>query len=425
MRKPIIEVSQLSKRYRLGSIGASSLRYDLQRWMERFRPRKYAAPIDDLKRKKQSGWIWALKDVTFTVAQGEALGFVGSNGAGKTTLLKLLSRITEPTRGEAVLRGQVASLLEVGTGMHLDLTGRENIFLNAAILGMRKEATKRKLDDIIDFSGVRQFIDTPVKRYSSGMRVRLGFAVAAFLEADILIADEVLAVGDAEFQKKCIGKMSEVAKAGRTVLFVSHDLAAVQNLCTRVIAIRKGEIIADSTPAEAIHTYLNRTAEERQLELAADTEGPAVVSASVSQGPNTLEGVLTAGKPAYFSFQLRSMVPGAFLVLEIYNQNSLLISRFGSERADFGIMEGDLSIACVMDPLRLAPGRYRLAVSLYVHGIHAQRIENLAEFEVSAGWVEGDKFDSQRWGGMVKLAHQWQMVEESTDSLQLQSDLHY
>jgi lipopolysaccharide transport system ATP-binding protein len=227
MTKPIIEVKHISKRYRLGAFGTTTLREDLESFVAKLRRKEtLLTPAETQKGKA----IWALNDVSFDAKPGELIGIIGGNGAGKSTLLKILSRITEPTRGEAILRGRVASLLEVGTGFHPDLSGRENIFLNAAILGMRKQETKKKLDEIIAFSEVENFIDTPIKRYSSGMRVRLAFAVAAFLEPEILIVDEVLAVGDESFQRKCLGKMSDVSKHGRTILFVSHDLAAVQNL---------------------------------------------------------------------------------------------------------------------------------------------------------------------------------------------------
>jgi lipopolysaccharide transport system ATP-binding protein len=210
--------------------------------------------------------FWALKDVSFEVEQGEVVGIIGRNGAGKSTLLKILSRITEPTEGRAVLRGRVGSLLEVGTGFHAELTGRENIYLSGAILGMRKAEIDRKFDEIVAFSGVEKFLDTPAKRYSSGMYVRLGFAVAAHLEPEILVIDEVLAVGDAEFQKRCLGKMSEVAKSGRTVLFVSHNMGAVKTLCERAILIDEGRVIADGSAVDVASRYLSESLSEDQSE---------------------------------------------------------------------------------------------------------------------------------------------------------------
>ena len=253
MTQPIIEISDLSKRYRLGNIGARTLRDELQMFAERWRNRKSGNAV----RADRPEDFWALRDVSFTVEQGEVLGLIGRNGAGKSTLLKILSRITEPTTGRAVLRGSVGSLLEVGTGFHPELTGRDNIFLNGAILGMDKAEINRKLDEIIAFSGIERHIDTPVKRYSSGMVVRLGFAVAAHLEPDILIVDEVLAVGDAEFQRKCIGKMQDVAGHGRTVIFVSHQMGTIQQLCTRCISMHKGRVVDSGPTADVVSAYLN------------------------------------------------------------------------------------------------------------------------------------------------------------------------
>ncbi|MDT0576866.1 ABC transporter ATP-binding protein [Croceicoccus sp. F390] len=225
-----------------------------------------ASPLRNFKRlrqldtfsagDRQDDLFWAVKDLDFEIRRGETVGFVGRNGAGKSTLLKMLSRITEPTTGEIAIRGRVSSLLEVGTGFHPELTGRENIYMNGTILGMAKREIDRKFDEIASFSGVEKFLDTPVKRYSSGMKVRLGFSVAAHLEPEVLIIDEVLAVGDAEFQRRCLGKMEEVAGMGRTVLFVSHNLGAIQNLCDRAISLRDGEMVADGTSSEVVSDYL-------------------------------------------------------------------------------------------------------------------------------------------------------------------------
>lgn len=250
----IIEIENLSKYYRLGTIGGRTLREDVHRWLNRVRGKPH--PWSARKRDLNRGDVWALRDVSFAVDEGEIVGIVGSNGAGKSTLLKILSRITAPTSGEARLKGRVGSLLEVGTGFHSELTGRENIFLNGAILGMTRRETRRKYDVIVEFSGVEKFIDTPVKRYSSGMRVRLAFAIAAHLEPEILLVDEVLAVGDAAFQRQCIGKMGEVAKGGRTVLFVGHDMSVISALCERVILLEDGCIKADGDPDATIETYI-------------------------------------------------------------------------------------------------------------------------------------------------------------------------
>ncbi|HZJ13565.1 MAG TPA: ABC transporter ATP-binding protein, partial [Chthoniobacteraceae bacterium] len=255
--KPIVEVRDLSKLYRLGAIGATSLREALGRWFTRFpsAPQQLPGEARDLA-GPEAGTFWALRDVSFDVERGEVVGIIGRNGAGKSTLLKVLSRITEPTAGRVVLRGRVASLLEVGTGFHPELTGRENIFLNGAILGMKRAEIAGKFDEIVAFAEVGAFIDTPVKRYSSGMYVRLAFAVVAHLEPEILIIDEVLAVGDTAFQKKCLGKMDEVARSGRTVLFVSHNLPAVQTLCSRAILIDLGRVVATGSVGEILTEYI-------------------------------------------------------------------------------------------------------------------------------------------------------------------------
>lgn len=263
MATPVIAVEQLSKRYFLGHQGPRESYQSLRDSLVK-KGRSWARKSFDLVRGNQLihgntvEEFWALKDVCFEVQQGDVLGIIGSNGAGKSTLLKLLSRITEPTKGRITLEGRVASLLEVGTGFHPELSGRENIFLNGAILGMSRAEIRCKFDEIVDFADVERFLDTPVKRYSSGMYVRLAFAVAAHLEPEVLVVDEVLAVGDAEFQKKCMGKMGEVAKGGRTVLFVSHNLGAVVGLCSRCLLMDHGSLILDSSPAECVAAHLNQ-----------------------------------------------------------------------------------------------------------------------------------------------------------------------
>lgn len=256
----VISVENLSKIYRLGQIGTGTFSHDLNVWWAKLRgkpnPLLRIGETDHGNRDGEE--LWALRDVSFTVQQGEVLGIIGRNGAGKSTLLKILSRVTAPTSGRIRVKGRIASLLEVGTGFHPELTGRENIYLNGAILGMKRDEITRKFDEIVDFAGVEKFIDTPVKRYSSGMYVRLAFAVAAHLEPEILVVDEVLAVGDAEFQKKCLGKMGEVADEGRTVLFVSHNMAAVESLCSRAILLDSGTINASGLTKSVILHYLNQ-----------------------------------------------------------------------------------------------------------------------------------------------------------------------
>jgi lipopolysaccharide transport system ATP-binding protein len=260
MSKTVISVEHLSKEYRLGQIGTGSIAHDINRWWYRIRgkedPYLRIGEENDRTKKGNSEYVWALQDINFKVKEGELLGIIGKNGAGKSTLLKILSKTTSPTKGCVKIRGRVASLLEVGTGFHPELSGRDNIFLNGAILGMTKGEIKRKFDEIVDFAGVERYIDTPVKRYSSGMYVRLAFAVAAHLEPEILIVDEVLAVGDAEFQKKCLGKMQDVSsKEGRTVLFVSHNLTAVNTLCETALYMKNGRIAQYGAALDVIESY--------------------------------------------------------------------------------------------------------------------------------------------------------------------------
>ena len=256
----VIKLENISKRYRLGLVGTNTLKGDLQAWWYRVRGLPDPTLIIGEENRLDSvggDYIWALKDINFEVKQGEVLGIIGKNGAGKSTLLKILSRVTVPTTGSIKVKGRIASLLEVGTGFHGELTGRENIYLNGAILGMRKPEITRKFDEIIDFAGIAKYIDTPVKRYSSGMYVRLGFAVAAHLEPEILIVDEVLAVGDAEFQKKAIGKMQDVStNEGRTVLFVSHNMASVQKLCTRGVLLENGGVSFEGNVVGVVNQYM-------------------------------------------------------------------------------------------------------------------------------------------------------------------------
>ncbi|MCE3227910.1 MAG: Teichoic-acid-transporting ATPase [Bacteroidetes bacterium] len=265
----VLSAENISKQYRLGQLGTGTVSHDLNRWWHRMRgkpdPYLKVGDVNDRSKTASGEYVWSLSDISFNVQRGEVLGIIGKNGAGKSTLLKILSQVTAPTTGVIKIKGRIASLLEVGTGFHPDLTGRENVFLNGAILGMTKTEIKRKLDEIVDFSGVARYIDTPVKRYSSGMMVRLGFAVAAHLEPEILIVDEVLAVGDAEFQKKCLGKMKDVSSEGRTVLFVSHNMGVMNNLCSRIILLDKGRVERAGLPGEIISHYLMGGAENRSF----------------------------------------------------------------------------------------------------------------------------------------------------------------
>ncbi len=260
----VIRIENLSKLYRLGQVGTTTLGEDLTRWWHRLRgkddPFAIVGQANHRETKGDSDFVWALEDINLEIKRGERLGIIGANGAGKSTLLKILSKVTGPTTGSLKVRGRLASLLEVGTGFHPEMTGRENIYMNGAILGMTRREIKRKFDDIIDFAGVARYVDTPVKRYSSGMTVRLGFAVAAHLEPDILVVDEVLAVGDAEFQKRAIGKMEEVSnQEGRTILFVSHDMRAINKFCERVLLLGNGRVTCQGATSEVVKRYLQES----------------------------------------------------------------------------------------------------------------------------------------------------------------------
>ena len=278
-REIVIKAENISKLYRLGQVGTGTLSHDLKRWWALARgkedPYMKVGTENDRTKRATSDYAWALKDINFEIQQGDTLGIIGKNGAGKSTLLKLLSRVTSPTTGQIKVKGRIASLLEVGTGFHPELTGRENIFMNGAILGMTKREIKSKFDEIVDFAGVQLYIDTPVKRYSSGMYVRLAFGVAAHLEPEILIVDEVLAVGDAEFQKKCLGKMGDVASHGRTIIFVSHNMQAVQSLCKSALYLKSGQVVDFGQTDKVINNYLSREVKNctsRQWDL--DTDAP-------------------------------------------------------------------------------------------------------------------------------------------------------
>jgi len=303
----ILKAEDISKQYRLGLVGTGTINHDLKRWWHKVRgkddPFLTIGEANDRSTQSVSDYVWALQGINFEVKRGEVLGIIGKNGAGKSTLLKILSRVTSPTTGEIKTRGRIASLLEVGTGFHPEMTGRENIYLNGAILGMTKNEIRQKEDEIIAFSGCERYIDTPVKRYSSGMRVRLAFAVAAHLEPDILVIDEVLAVGDAEFQKKAIGKMQDISQGeGRTVIFVSHDMNAVSVLTKRVIVLKNGKVDFEGETNEGIKEYLKSENKEIKYFYKGEVTRPKVVYADIETSlPNNIHEF---GKPIKFRFQI-------------------------------------------------------------------------------------------------------------------------
>lgn len=322
--------------------------------------------------------FWALKDVSFEVEHGEVIGIIGHNGAGKSTLLKILSRITEPTAGRIRIRGRVGSLLEVGTGFHPELTGRENIYLNGSILGMRKAEIERKFDEIVTFAEIDEFIDTPVKHYSSGMYVRLAFAVAAHLEPEILVVDEVLAVGDASFQRKCLGKMSSVAKEGRTVLFVSHNMTAILSLCSRAYMLDKGKIISSGQVDDVVNSYLqsNTSALTSPLSERKDRKGSGGVflTSIAVESVNSQVGNSTITCVDRLSIQVRYQAPKPLqrprLSISIYSYTNVRIYRLDSEATGElpETLPAEGSIKCVTGPINLMPGQYYINVAIYIGG---------------------------------------------------------
>lgn len=370
--------------------------------------------------KTSSDVIRALDNVSFEVKRGEVVGIIGSNGAGKSTLLKVLSRITSPSAGRVEIRGKIGCLLEVGTGFHMELTGRENIYLNGAILGMRKKEIDRKIDDIIEFSGVSKFIDTPVKRYSSGMKVRVGFAVAAHLEPEILIIDEVLAVGDVAFQQKCIGKMKDVSAKGRTVLFVSHNLSAVRALCTRGIIIREGKIVMDAPVGEAIDTYLeslNRPS-EAPFEFNPERSGSGVVrftNARIIDSDGQEKNTLVAGEPVTFEFSYQNIkgITKVFAAMTVYNELGVPAVNFNMEIHGYkiGSLDKEGIILCHVKNLPLPIGRYRVAVAMIHKGIGmADHVPNALAFTVdSSKFFSTGRTPEIRFSTCM-VSHEWEHV---------------
>lgn len=419
----VIAVEHLSKIYHLGQIGTGTFSRDLELWLARVRgkpnPFLKIGQADDGNRDAEE--IWALRDVNLTIEQGEVLGIIGRNGAGKSTLLKILSRVTAPTSGRIRVKGRIASLLEVGTGFHPELTGRENIYLNGAILGMSRDEIGRKFDEIVDFSEVEKFIDTPVKRYSSGMYVRLAFAVAAHLDPEILVVDEVLAVGDAEFQKKCLGKMGDVAKEGRTVLFVSHNMAAVESLCERVILIRSGQIQESGLASDVIAKYLSEStsSEEKDLvELSLDNrEGSGRIRFIRWDVRDDLLGLgrtVRMGQPCAFEIEYGSnndpdltKVEIALLIKDAFGK-PLLTSATHFMNTHFEKVPTRGVFVCRFKSLPLLQNKYQVHISCEVNGVIADRLPNAGFFNVVESDVYGTgKVPNQKHGVFVIQDYEW------------------
>ncbi|WP_417236795.1 ABC transporter ATP-binding protein [Bizionia paragorgiae] len=367
----ILKAENISKQYRLGLVGTGTISHDLNRWWYRMRgkedPYLKVGESNDRSTKGSSEYVWALKDINFEVKRGEVLGIIGKNGAGKSTLLKILSKVTAPTTGEIKTRGRIASLLEVGTGFHGEMTGRENIFMNGAILGMTKKEIASKIDEIIEFSGCERYIDTPVKRYSSGMTVRLAFAVAAFLEPEILVIDEVLAVGDAEFQKKAIGKMQDISRGdGRTVIFVSHNMAAVKSLCTRGIVLEHGKVVFEGGADNAVEKYLNS---EKETSLIYENTGVNSQSSHIRKVtivPSNLGGFQEFGKTFEINIELycNGKIEAPAVSYQILNANNqpLVHELILNSEKEFCDTQGIYILSSTIRNIKLYQGSYKLNV---------------------------------------------------------------
>jgi lipopolysaccharide transport system ATP-binding protein len=360
--------------------------------------------------------LHALVDLSLTIGEGEVVGIIGNNGAGKSTLLKVLSRITEPSSGWAEIAGRVGSLLEVGTGFHPELTGRENIYLNGAILGMRRAEIRRQFDEIVAFADIERFLETPVKRYSSGMYVRLAFSVAAHLQTEVLIVDEVLAVGDAAFQRKCLGRMDAVAREGRTVLFVSHNMAVIQSLCQRGIVLQSGRLTADAPVDEAVGVYLRGLEQAMSVDLLdrTDRSGWHRIRVAALEVSGADGGVPASGRPARLVVTLTGLQPGTTCALTVLNTLGQPVCRFDSgttSPADRRVPrpaaeDVPARFACEVDELPLLPGRYR--VDVVVRGTHhtEDRIASAAMFDVEPGVLAGRPV-SRSGAGDVAVVHRW------------------
>ena len=419
---PAISVQDISKEYVLGAqAGRQNFREALLS--------AAAAPFrrlsaEERTRRSQAERFWALRGVSFDVHPGEVIGIIGRNGAGKSTLLKILSRIVEPTTGRAVLRGRIASLLEVGTGFHPELSGRENIFLNGAILGMRHAEIRRRFDEIVEFAEIERFLDTPVKRYSSGMYVRLAFSVAAHLEPEILVVDEVLAVGDAVFQKKCLGKMQDVTRGGRTVLFVSHNLAAVASLCPRVVHLDHGTVVFDGPSDVGIPRYVASTMPSSELfwpleGVRRERSGLQQALSLVSVEGLPAEGTFRYREPLRFrvTWRANARLDDIIVVLNLDDINGTRLVTFEAETHRMGIRVEPgrtYTMEVVVPDPPLTPGRYLLSASLYSGSHWYDFVRQFGSLEVSTLVHGTGEYHITRPGaGLVQLPSEWRLVSET------------
>ena len=428
MTRTVISVEHLSKQYDLGVIGTGTLSRDLNRWWARLRkqpdPYTRIGQKDHFERLGES--ILALDDISFSVGEGEALGIIGRNGAGKSTLLKILSRVTAPTRGVVKVKGRIGSLLEVGTGFHPELTGRENVYLNGAILGMKKAEVTRKFDEIVQFAGVERFIDTPVKRYSSGMYVRLAFAVAAHLDPDILIVDEVLAVGDAEFQKKCLGKMGDVAGEGRTVLFVSHNMAAIQNLCNSVMVLSNGKTNAILPASDGIDCYLktispsNLTDDVRNFDESTIRKGEGPIQFTRFYCENDRGEVTNnffSGDPGFFVLEylidnLKVPISNVEVSIIIYTSDGIRLANLWNvyeTGGGFSDIPNSGRFVCSIDRIPFRAGDFYIDAYCANSQMTSDWILMAGKFHVTDGDFYGSGKLPQHAGGLFFVNHNWKV----------------
>jgi lipopolysaccharide transport system ATP-binding protein len=408
-----IKVENLSKAYQLGQIGTGTISRDLERWYARIRgkedPFLRIGESNDQNTKSKSDVVWSLKDINFEIEQGDAVGIIGRNGAGKSTLLKILSKVTAPTTGKISGKGRIASLLEVGTGFHPELSGRENIFLNGAILGMRKKEIQRKLDEIVDFAGIERYLDTPVKRYSSGMYVRLAFAVAAHLESEVLIVDEVLAVGDAEFQKKCLGKMGQVSKGeGRTVLFVSHNMASIIMLCNNAMLLQNGLLENVGKTPQIISEYRNLLKD--QLRVAKDFDGENNVFSIIDIGISNefKESIFTINNEINIILEIYFKHKISGIAVELFVKNQDEMSVFSSCTKTLDLEEGRYTFEMIIPKNILNDITYYFSIGIskdYEYFI--ANYENILKVDVE-NYVE-DFGWTQTLDGVVRPKILWKM----------------
>jgi len=414
--REVIRVEDVHKRYELGVIGSSQLTDEFAAFWARMRSRPDPRlKVDSEQGSQRNGnAFWSLRGVNFSVDQGEILGIIGRNGAGKSTLLKLLSRISLPTQGRICMRGKVSSLLEVGTGFHPELTGMENIYLNGSILGMRKAEIDRKLEEIIDFSGIEHHMDTPIKRYSSGMKVRLGFAVAAHLEPEILIVDEVLAVGDAEFQRRCLGSMRRVADQGRTILFVSHSMNAIQGLCSRTIWMQQGKVRMDGLTHEVVPAYLSEYSAQVHEHVWTEADAPGnddLRVKSVKAISTRSDGVFMISDPIRIEFELvnHGIMDDDLNIRIGVRTESDVVAFVSDMQESIGQMiwpVGPNRISCVIPGHLLNAGGYHINTVFTRKGKHWIKLDAVLTVEVQEAQRNGTWLD--KWGGALRPRMVWE-----------------